>query len=188
MCYTESYDNVIPISKIETGPDKEENPLAEKTYDRIVNYIIENQDKMYRLAYYYVSNRENALDIVQNAIVKALENSASLKNPDAIRTWIYRIVVHESLTFLKKQNREIACEPTELQNEVYYESAYEPGLSLYTEIHKLPPEMQTVILLRYFEELSLKEVAAVTGVNLNTVKSRLYSALGKLKKLVREVS
>ena len=188
MCYTEAYDNVIPISQKEAGQDKEENPLAEKNYDRIVSYILENQDKMYRLAYYYVSNKESALDIVQNAIVKALENSASLKNPDAIRTWIYRIVVNESLTFLKKQNREIACEPTDLESEVYYESAYEPGLSLYVEIHKLPPEMQTVIMLHYFEEMTLKEISTVTGVNLNTVKSRLYSALGKLKKLVREVS
>ena len=56
------------------------------------------------------------------------------------------------------------------------------------EIHKLPPEMQTVIMLHYFEEMTLKEISTVTGVNLNTVKSRLYSALGKLKKLVREVS
>ncbi len=183
MCYTECYDNVIPIYE-----DKEENPLAGKTYDRIVSHILENQDKMYRLAYYYVSNREHALDIVQNAIVKALENSASLKNPDAVRTWIYRIVVNESLNFLKKQHREVACEPADLESEIYYESAYEPGLSLYTEIHKLPQEMQTVIMLHYFEELTLKEVAAVTGVNLNTVKSRLYSALGKLKKLVKEVS
>lgn len=183
MCYTEFHNNVIPISE-----SREENPLTGKTYDKIVSYILENQDKMYRLAYYYAGNREYALDIVQNAIVKALENSASLRNPDAVRTWIYRIVVNESLTFLKKQHRETTCEPADLESEVYYESAYEPGLSLYAEIHKLPPEMQTVIMLHYFEELTLKEVAAVTGVNLNTVKSRLYSALGKLKKLVKEVS
>lgn len=183
MWYTEYQNNIVPISK-----DREENPLAEKTYDRIVRYILENQGKMYRLAYFYVSSKEDALDIVQNAIVKALENSASLKNPDAVRTWIYRIVVNEALTFLKRQHREVTCEPADLESEVYYESAYEPGLSLYTEIHKLPPEMQTIITLHYFEELTLKEVAAVTGVNLNTVKSRLYSALDKLKKLVKEVS
>lgn len=182
MCYTQTYDNVIDISQ------KEGSLLSEKTYDRIVAYILENQNKLYRLAYYYVNQKEPALDIVQNAIVKALENCGSLKNPDAVNTWMYRIVVNEALTFLRKQKREVLCEPADLNDQVYYESAYETGLSLYVEIHKLPQEMQTVILLHFFEGLTLKEVSSVTGVNLNTVKSRLYSALGKLKKMIREVS
>ena len=182
MCYTQTDDNIVRISP------KEDAPLSEKTYDRIVQYILENQNKLYRLAYCYTNNKEHALDIVQNAIVKALENSASLRNADAVNTWMYRIVVNETMTFLRKQNREVACEPTELKEEVYYEPAYEHGLSLYFEIHKLPPEMQTVIMLHFFEGLTLKEVSSVTGVNLNTVKSRLYSALNKLKKLMKEVS
>ena len=185
MCYTvscENDNNIVPLS------GKEKPFVTKKTYDKIVNYILENQDKLYRLAYFYSNNKEHALDIVQNAIVKALENSDSLRNPDAIRTWMYRIVVNESLTFLKKQNREITCEPAELREEVYYESAYDPGLSLYAEIHQLPEEMQTVIMLHFFEGLTLKEISSVTGVNLNTVKTRLYSALNKLKKIVKEVS
>lgn len=167
---------------------EEVSSLDQTTYDKIVAYVIENQNKLYRLAYYYSSNPDSAMDIVQNAIVKALENFGSLRNPDAIKTWMYRIVVNEALTYLKKQNKEIVCEPTELKEEVYYESAYEPGLSIYTEIHKLSPEMQTVITLHYFEGLTLKEVATITGVNLNTVKSRLYSALDKLKSMIKEVS
>ena len=162
--------------------------MSEKTYDRIVAYILENQNKLYRLAYYYVNQKEPALDIVQNAIVKALENCGSLKNPDAVNTWMYRIVVNEALTYLRKQKREILCEPADLNEQVYYESAYETGLSLYAEIHRLPQEIQTVILLHFFEGLTLKEVSSVTGVNLNTVKSRLYSALRKLKKIIREAS
>lgn len=183
MWYTQAYDdNIINIVP------REEVLVSEKTYDRIVQYILDNQNKLYRLAYCYVNNKDHALDIVQNAIVKALENSASLKNPDAINTWIYRIVVNEALTFIRKQNREIACGPTELKDEIYYEPAYEPGLSLYTQIHQLPTEQQTVIMLHFFEGLTLKEVASITEVNLNTVKSRLYSALNKLKKLMKEVS
>ena len=97
-------------------------------------------------------------------------------------------MVNEALTYLRKQKREILCEPADLNEQVYYESAYETGLSLYAEIHRLPQEIQTVILLHFFEGLTLKEVSSVTGVNLNTVKSRLYSALRKLKKIIREAS
>lgn len=162
--------------------------MAGKTYDMVVNHILENQQKFYRIAYCYVNNKESALDIVQNAIVKALEASATLKNPDAVKTWFYRILVNEAITFIRKSKKEIVCEPTEMKEEIYYEPAYEGGLSLYMEIHTLPTDMQTVIMLHFFEQLTLKEIAQVTNTNLNTVKSRLYGALDKLKKVMEEVS
>ena len=52
---------------------------------------------------------------------------------------------------------------------------------LFRQIDALPQEVSTVIKLRFFEDLSLKEISVVTGCNINTVKSRLYSGLKKLK-------
>lgn len=161
--------------------------MAGKTYDKIVSYILENQDNLYRLAYFYVSNRENALDIVQNSIVKALENSGSLRNPDAVKTWIYRIVVNESMTFLRKNSREILYEPADFPDEGSHEPEYEKNITLYREIKKLPSKMQTVIMLHFFQNFTLKEIAAITDTNLNTVKSRLYKALDQLKIQIKEV-
>lgn len=85
--------------------------MARDQYGRLTEYIIENQQKFYRVAYTYVRNRENALDVVQNAVCKALENYGSLKREDAMKTWFYRILVNESLNFLRKNKREIVCEP-----------------------------------------------------------------------------
>lgn len=76
--------------------------MKQDLYDKIVAYIVENQKKCYRLAFSYVRNEEDALDIVQNAICKALEHYESLQREDAIKTWFYRILVNESLLFLKK--------------------------------------------------------------------------------------
>lgn len=160
--------------------------MAKNTYDKIVEYIIENQQKFYRIAYCYVYNKDSALDIVQNAICKALEHYHSLRNPDAVKTWFYRILVNESLTYIKKNGKEIAYEPTELKEEIYYEAKFEPGFAIYDEINKLSKEMKTVVVLHFFEQLTLKEVSEVTGVNLNTVKSRLYAALSKLKEGLKE--
>lgn len=160
--------------------------MAKNTYDKVVEYIVENQQKFYRIAYCYVYNRESALDIVQNAICKALEHYKGLRNADAVKTWFYRILVNESLTYIKKNGKEIACEPTELKEEVYYEPKFEPGFAVYEEINKLPQEMQTIVMLHFFEQLTLKEISQITGVNLNTVKSRLYSALSKLENGLKE--
>ena len=80
-------------------------------YDQTVEYILDNQEKMYRLAYSYVQNKENALDVVQNAICTALEKCDSIRNPEALRTWIYRVVVNEALQLLRKGKREISWDP-----------------------------------------------------------------------------
>ena len=56
------------------------------------------------------------------------------------------------------------------------------------ELSRLEPEAQTIIRLRYFEELSLKEIAQVTGHNINTVKTKLYRGLKALKENMEEVS
>ena len=51
---------------------------------------------------------------------------------------------------------------------------------------QLPPELKTIVLLRYFEDMTLKEIAHVTNINENTVKSRLYASLKKLRLSLKE--
>ena len=58
---------------------------------------------------------------------------------------------------------------------------------LYNAIDKLSEDIKTVIMLHYYEEMTLKEISEITDTNLNTVKTRLYSGLKKLKLLVKEV-
>ena len=79
--------------------------MKQDLYDYIVAYIVENQNKIYRLAYSYVRNREDALDVVQNAVCKALENYGGIRNEGAVSTWFYRILVNESLLFIKERKR-----------------------------------------------------------------------------------
>lgn len=150
-------------------------------YDILVEHIVANQDKYYRIAYCYVYDKDAALDIVQNAICKALENYDRVRNERAVKTWFYRIVINESLQYIRKNKREIVCEPSEMKEEAYYEAAYEPKLELYQKVCTLPEQMKSIVILHYFEQLTLKEIAEATGVNLNTVKSRLYTALRQLK-------
>jgi RNA polymerase sigma-70 factor (ECF subfamily) len=156
--------------------------LNEAINDKLVEHILQNQNKFYRIAYCYVYQKEAALDIVQNAICRALENYSSLKNLNAVKTWFYRILINECLQYLNKCKREILCEPTELWDDVYYEDAYEAKIEIYQKVCELPEHLKTVVILHYFEQLTLKEISQSTGVNLSTVKTRLYAALKRLKK------
>lgn len=151
-------------------------------YEKIVNYIVENQDKFYRLAYSYAGNQEDALDIVQNAVCKILEKYEGIRNENAIRTWCYRILVNESMTFLKSREKEKPLDDAGEMEVPYIEKQFETEDDFYEKIGRLPEEIQTVIKLRFYEELTLKEIAKIAEVNLNTVKARLYRGLKLLKK------
>ena len=72
-------------------------------YDSLVDHIVANQNQFYRAAYSYVKNREAALDVVQNAICKALEHYDKLQSKEAMASWFYRIVINESLMYLRKE-------------------------------------------------------------------------------------
>lgn len=155
-------------------------------YERLIQYILENQDRFYRVAYSYTRHQEDALDVVQSAVCKALEAYESIKNEDAIRTWFYRILINECLTLLKKQKRRLLTNDGLEQEDVYYEKGYEQNDGLEQELDRLELDVQGIIKLRFFEELSLKEISSITGLNLNTVKTKLYRGLKQLKENIQE--
>ncbi len=160
--------------------------MKQKLYERLVEYIIENQNKFYRLAYSYVKNEEDALDVVQNAVCKALEKSDSLRNENAIKTWVYTIIVNESMNVLNEKKRIILSQDDQIPDPGYEEKGYELFDDMHEKISRLPEEEQTIIRLRFFEELSLEEISIILKMNLSTVKSKLYRGLKKLKVIVEE--
>ena len=155
-------------------------------YDRIVAYIVENQNKFYRLAFSYVQNQEDALDAVQNSVCKALEHYSQIRNEEVIKTWFYRILVNESLKILKERKK-ISGNEEEMASLSYEEKGFEIQDDLHSHINRLDEDTQKIIKLRFFEELSLKEIAQITELNLNTVKAKVYRGLKLLKVEIQEV-
>lgn len=162
--------------------------MSGNVYDKITEYILKNREKFYRLAYSYAHEREAALDIVQNAIVKALEKHDTIRDENSINSWFYRVLVNEACSHIRKNHKEISVGDEKMPEQVYVEKAFEPGEELYKKIDMLPETLKTVIILRFYEDMSLEEISKVTNTNLNTVKTRLYTALKKLKRFVMEVT
>ena len=147
--------------------------------EQLTAYLVENQARFYRLAYSYLHNREDALDAVQAAVCKALEKQDSLKDADAMRTWFYRILVNVCTDLLRGRRREAPAAPEDLDPGSYEDPL--PDDTLARRVEALPPEFRTVIKLRFYEELPLKEISAVLNCPLSTVKTRLYTGLKKLR-------
>lgn len=143
----------------------------------IEEILLENYDKYYRIALRYTGNEQDALDVVQEGAYKAIYHEKKLKNKDYADTWICRIMMNEAIEFLRKSRKYYDdIETCQAETEESYE-----GLEIREAMAKLSPKDQMVISLRYFEDMSLQEVSYVINENINTVKSRLYRALAKLK-------
>jgi len=106
-------------------------------YERLIQYILENQDRFYRVAYSYTRHQEDALDVVQSAVCKALEAHKNIKNEDAIKTWFYKILINECLTVIKKRKRFLPADEVLGQEEVYYEKGYEQDDDMEKELDSL---------------------------------------------------
>jgi len=143
----------------------------------IEQYIWENRERFYRLAFTYVGNQEDALDIVSESILKAMKNYGRLRDEQAIASWFFSIVVHTALDFMRKRKRIV---PPERVPEQGAEDHYQ-DIDLMGAMARLPKELRVIIILRFFEDMKTAEIARMLNQNVNTVKSRLYRALRMLK-------
>lgn len=154
--------------------------------NRLIEFIEENQDKLYRIAFSYVKNEDLALDIVQESIEKALRNIKTLKHEEYVKTWFYRILINESLGYIRRNKNMTLCQVEDLKDNIEWnDNITIEGIDLYNNIGKLKEKLRTVIILRFLEDLKIEEIARITKTSPNTVKSRLYKGLEELKKLIK---
>lgn len=150
---------------------------SKKKRDVIEQLLLENYNKYYRLACSYVHNDADAGDIVQNGAYKAILNSNKLQNIEYAETWIYRIMMNE--IFAKYREKETV--PLEAVTfEQGKEDTYE-NVDLQKAVESLEKEDRAVVVLRYYEDMKLEDIAKILNENLSTVKSRLYRSMRKLK-------
>lgn len=147
---------------------------AEAEVERI---LLSNYEKYYRLAYSYAGNEQDAMDIVQESAYKAIRECRKIKELSYTGTWIYRLVINTSLDHVRKRGRETSL-PENLVQE--YHDTYQ-DIDVMEALKKLEEQERAIIILKYFEGLKLEEVARVVDENINTVKSRMYRALKKLR-------
>ena len=153
----------------------------------IEGIILENYNQYYRLAYSYVHNEADAGDIVQNGAYKALRNGHTLKHPEYAQTWIYRIMLNECFRCVK-QARLLSYEAIQEENgaEAGYQEDRYLNIDLQRALDSLPDKDKAIVILKYFEDRKLEEIAEILEENINTVKSRLYRSMKKLRSVLSD--
>lgn len=144
--------------------------------------LIDNYDRYFRLAYSYVRNETDAMDIVQEGAYRAILKCGSIRQKEFVETWIYRVMIRTALNFLKKKKQE--QDFSELSDIVEGTEDHYENVDLKNAIRQLGEPAGTIIRLRFFEELPISQIAEILKENENTIKSRLYRSLKSLKKIM----
>lgn len=162
--------------------------LSNKEEKQFLELIEDNQEKIYRIAYSYVKNKEDALDIVQDSTYKAYISYGKLINKEYEVSWLVRIVINTAIDYLNKSKKVVRLEQKDVESMTIDSNTEDVNkkLDVSDALDKLNERQKTVILLRFFEDMKLGDIAEIMNIPLSTVKSTLYRALKALEIELKE--
>jgi RNA polymerase sigma-70 factor (ECF subfamily) len=183
-------------------PEAEEAELirrARKGDGRAFSALVERyQRRVAGVAMAVVHNQDDALEIAQEAFVRAYQNLRKFEERSSFSTWLYRITANLAIDFRRREGRytvlrgeegetELARVPSDRGDSFAETARGELGQRLSNALSELTPEHRTVILLREVEGLSYDEISEVLDCPRGTVMSRLHYARNHLRGLLKDV-
>ncbi|MCR6516145.1 RNA polymerase sigma factor [Clostridium sp. LY3-2] len=145
----------------------------------VEEFIIKNQNRLYKIAYIYAKNKDDALDIVSESIVKTYKNMDRVIKVDNIEKYIVRIVINTAVDFIRKNSK------IKLEEVVDISSSFNITDINYL-VDSLSDDLKTVIILKYFEKYKIREIAEILNIPESKVKNRLHKALKVLRIEIEE--
>lgn len=148
--------------------------------------IKNNKEYLYKMAFLYVKDEQDALEVIHETVYRAFLNIEKLKKAKFFNTWITRILINVSIDFLKKKGKnEMLDESTPIRKE-RCEISTEEKLDLYNAIDLLNDNYKTVIIMMYFNDMKIKDISRVMEIPENTVKTYLRRAKQALGEVLKE--
>lgn len=149
-----------------------------------IELIEDRKDMLYRTAFLYMKNQQDALEIVDTTVYKGYLSIKKLKNPKFFNTWLTKILINASLDLLRYRKKVVLFNNT-------YDGEYLPEdsamkIDLYNAVDKLQGKYKTVIILKYYNNLKISEVAEVMECTESNVKNYIHKALKSLRCEINE--
>lgn len=156
------------------------------------NLIVrKHQEKIYYFVRRMVVNHDDADDVVQNVFIKTWKNLDSFREDSKLYTWIYRIAVNESISFLRARRLRALLHFSSLENELVQSLTEDPTFdadALQVNIQKailsLPDKQRAVFSLRYYDEMSYEKMSEILGTSVGALKASYHIASKKIAEFV----
>jgi len=171
--------------------------------EQVVNGSLESYDQLmtryqrlvFKIAYGFGRNKQNSMDITQNVFLKAYENLTSFKGKGSFKAWIAKIAYHEGINWAKKNHpyEKSATFDEVLMNQsdgITQEDevlAKEHKAQLLQSLFSLNTRYRLAVVLRYFNEMPIREISGVLKCSEGVVKSMLHRSLLQLKENLKEI-
>jgi RNA polymerase sigma-70 factor, ECF subfamily len=149
---------------------------------------------MMRTAFMIIGDRDIAADAVQDALIQAWQHLPGLREAGALRPWLMRIVVNQCISYKRKAARSaafvrqsLADQSTQIAAEIAddHKGRLERDWDLAETVKKLPPKQQAVIMLHYYQGMTLPSMSQALNISENTLKKRIQAALNNLRQVLR---
>jgi RNA polymerase sigma-70 factor (ECF subfamily) len=146
---------------------------------RAFETILERYEKpVFNAAYRIVANYEDAADVTQTVFLKVHKKLGSYRPEHKFFSWIYRIAVNEAINFAKRRSREMPLDDAVAARQgssVDHLARIARDEMIAGALRALKIDYRVVVVMKYFLELSYKEIADIVGIPEKTVKSRLFT-------------
>lgn len=160
----------------------------ELAFTNIVKFY---QEKIYWQIRRIVISHDDADDVVQNVFIKAWNGLENFREDAKLSTWLYRIAVNESISFLeqKKKRTAIAFEDVaeSLENKIHAEKGFDESKAVWKlqlAVQQLPEKQRIVFNLRYFEEMPYEEMSQVLDTSVGALKASYHHAVKKIEEFI----
>ncbi len=172
------FDAILVISA-KSGDKKAMGLLAKRWHKRLCLQ-----------AYRYTKDWNLAQDMAQDTWGTVMQKLHALKDANRFGSWVLSIVTHKALDWLKKEKKQLQHLKNRYQDyKTIPEESEDPKEQQIKQVlellKKLPPDHKVVLTLFYLEKYSIKQISEITGVSVNTVKTRLFRAREKLKSEIK---
>lgn len=152
----------------------------------LVALLQQHEASLYRIAYSYLRSKHDALEAIQEHTYRCYRGIRKVNEPAYIETWLVRVLINICLDMKRKGQREIPSDDIEGNIPVSTDDANEMSLEVMEAIEQLSLAQQELIYLKYFQDRKNADIAHTLQVPEGTIKSRLHTALNKLKLWFRE--
>ena len=149
------------------------------------------QERVYWQIRRLVINHDDANDVMQNVFIKAWNGLENFRADAQLFTWLYRIAVNESLSFIEQQKRRssISLDGTDLnlENKLQSEKDFDPNNAVWKlqqAIQQLPEKQRVVFNLRYFDEMGYEEMSEVLDTSVGALKASYHHAVKKIEDFI----
>jgi RNA polymerase sigma factor (sigma-70 family) len=161
------------------------------------SHIVErHKDHAFNLALRICGNREDAEEIAQDSFIKAYRSLAGFKNKSTFSTWLYRIVYNSAISFVRSRRKgplSIEDFPADISDfrvssvtEDEAETEYKRSV-LNFAMQKISEEERGLVVLYYYDEMSIDEMSEISGISKSNVKVRLFRARQKMLEVIEKI-